>query len=39
MLKIINGGRDASEAEVLSTIWLGGEEDADRLISRLKPQS
>jgi hypothetical protein len=31
MLKIINGGRDALEAEALRTIWLGGKEDADRL--------
>jgi hypothetical protein len=36
MLKIINGGRDALEVEVLRTIWLGSKEDADRLISRLK---
>jgi hypothetical protein len=31
MLKVINGGRDALEAEVLRTIWLGSKEDADRL--------
>jgi len=35
MLKVINGGRDALEAEALRTIWLGSKEDADRLISRL----
>lgn len=36
MLKLINGGRDALEVEVLRTIWLGSKEDADRLIGRLK---
>jgi hypothetical protein len=36
MLKVINGGRDALEAEALRTIWLGSKEDAERLIGRLK---
>jgi hypothetical protein len=35
MVEVINGGRDAVEAEILRTIWLGSKEDADGLISRL----
>lgn len=36
MLKVIDGDRAALEALALKTIWLGDQDDADRLLARLK---